>query len=401
MPESSFFSSLSPFYEEHFITHVFLIYAGAAVLATLALYARQTMIVAYIIVGMLLGPLGAGLIEDPERIKETSEIGITFLLFLLGLDLSPVKLLKLLRSMTIVTVVSCLLFGVFGFAFGLLWGANYLNALIIGAALMFSSTIIGLKLLPTTVLHHKPTGETIISILLLQDALAIVILLVLRFAGNEDVSQTMAFVPLLALPLLVGGIYLVQKYVIHRCFERFQGIREYLLLLAIGWSVGVAEIAEFIGLSREIGAFIAGIVLASNPIAPYIAQSLKPIRDFFLIIFFFSLGASVDFSTLTAVALPALVLALLTVSLKPFAFNFLLRASGQEKQRSMETGVRLGQGSEFSLLIAVLAWEVGLITTETSMLIQTFIVLTFLISPYLIVMRYPTPISPNEALRRD
>ena len=280
MSESSFLFSFSPFYEEHFTTHIFLIFAGAAVLATLALYARQTLIVAYILVGMLLGPVGAGLIEDPERIKEISEIGITFLLFLLGLELSPVKLLKLLRSMTIVTVSSCLLFGLFGFAFGLVWGASYSDALIIGVALMFSSTIIGLKLLPTTVLHHKPTGETIISILLLQDVIAIFVLLSLRFAGEENISKTLALVPILTLPLLVGGVYLAQKYIIYRCFEKFEGIREYLLLLTIGWSVGVAEVAEFVGLSREIGAFIAGIALASNPISLYIAQSLKPIRDF-------------------------------------------------------------------------------------------------------------------------
>ena len=108
-----------------------------------------------------------------------------------------------------------------------------------------------------------------------------------------------------------------------------------------------------------------------------------------------------DFDALIAVSIPALILALSVVYLKPFVFGFLLQSSGQEKQRAVETGVRLGQGSEFSLLIAVLAWEVALITMETSLLIQTFVILTFLISPYLIVMRYPTPISPTEALRRD
>ena len=273
----------------YFSSDIFLIYTGAAALATVALYARQTMLVAYIVVGMLLGPVGVGLIQNDEHIEEMSEIGITFLLFLLGLDLSPVKLMKLLRSMTLVTTASSLLFGSLGFFFGVLWGADLVNALVLGAAMMFSSTIIGLKLLPTTVLHHKPTGETIISILLLQDALAIVVLLALRLTGN-DVSHLAAATPLIALPLLAGGVYLVQKYVISRWFRKFDTIKEYLLLLTIGWSVGVAELAEIIGLSREIGAFIAGITLAANPIALYIADSLKPIRDFFLIIFFFSLG---------------------------------------------------------------------------------------------------------------
>ncbi len=393
----SHFTALSG---SHFGTDIFLIYTGAAALATLALYARQTMLVAYIVVGILLGPVGVGLIKDPEHIKEMSEIGIMFLLFLLGLDLSPVKLMRLLRSTTLITGVSSLLFGTLGFAFGLLWGADTGDALVLGAALMFSSTIIGLKLLPTTVLHHKPTGETIISILLLQDALAILILLAIRLAG-EDLPRAAAAVPLLALPLLIGGVYLVQKHVISRWFEKFDTIREYLLLLTIGWSVGVAELAEFVGLSREIGAFIAGITLATNPIALYIAESLKPIRDFFLIIFFFSLGASVNLDVMIEVAVPALILAALVLALKPATFNVLLRISGEERQRSLETGVRLGQGSEFSLLIAALAAEIGVIALKTSTLIQAVVLLTFLVSPYLIVMRYPTPIGLTEKLRRD
>ena len=384
----------------HFEANIFLIYTGAAALATLALYARQTMLVAYIVVGILLGPVGVGLIEDSKHIREMSEIGIMFLLFLLGLDLSPVKLMKLLGSMTLITGASSFLFGAFGYIFGLLWGADTSDALVLGASLMFSSTIIGLKLLPTTVLHHKPVGETIISVLLLQDALAILLLLVIRIAG-EDLSQATAVLPLVMLPLFIGGVYLMQKHVISRWFKKFDTIREYLLLLVIGWSVGVAELAEFIGLSREIGAFIAGITLAANPIALYIAESLKPIRDFFLIIFFFSLGASVDLKVMAEVAVPALILAALVMLIKPVVFNWLLKRSKGDKQHSFEIGIRLGQGSEFSLLIGVLAAEIGLIALKTSTLIQTVVLLTFLVSPYLIVMRYPTPIGLTEKLRRD
>ena len=385
----------------HFeINNIFLIYTGAAVLATVALYTRQTMIVAYIVLGVALGPVGAGLITNTEHINEMSHVGIMFLLFLLGLDLSPIKLVKMLRSMVLVTGLSSFLFGGIGFAFGLLWGAATMDALIIGVALMFSSTIIGLKLLPTTVLHHKPTGETIISVLLLQDALAILALLGIRLAGH-DFSGVAAATPLVALPLLIGVVYLVQKHVISRWFEKFDTIREYLLLLTIGWSIGIAELAEFIGLSREIGAFIAGITLAANPVALYIAESLKPIRDFFLIIFFFSLGASVNLDVTFDVAVPALILAALIIALKPVTFSVLLRASGQDRHRSLETGVRLGQGSEFSLLVAALAMEIGVIALETGALIQTVVLMTFLVSPYLIVMRYPTPIGLTKELRRD
>ncbi len=141
---------------------------------------------------------------------------------------------------------------------------------------MFSSTIIGLKLIPTTVLHHQHTGEIIISVLLLQDIIAIVLLLVLEASAQESMSWMSLSKPLLALPLLVLITYLVEKYILIRLIRLFDRIQEYIFLLAIGWCLGVAEAAEWMGLSYEIGAFIAGVSIASSPIALFIAESLKP-----------------------------------------------------------------------------------------------------------------------------
>ena len=168
------------------VFNFFLIFTGAALLATLALYARQALIVAYIVLGLAFGPWGLGLIADPAVIRQTSTIGIMFLLFLLGLNLHPQKLWKLLQEALLVTGVSSLVFALLGAASGYLLGFAWLESLLLGAALMFSSTIIGLKLLPTTVLHHRHTGEIIISILLLQDMIAILILLGLQARGRLD-----------------------------------------------------------------------------------------------------------------------------------------------------------------------------------------------------------------------
>jgi len=159
--------------EEHLTYHLFLIFAGAAVLATVALFARQAMIVAYIILGLLLGPAVFNLVPDPELIQQISDVGIIFLLFLLGLNLHPQKLITLFKSTLLTTLTACLVFGLVGGVFSLLLGLNAVDSLIVGIAMMFSSTIIGLKLLPTTILHHQHTGEIIISILLLQDIIAI------------------------------------------------------------------------------------------------------------------------------------------------------------------------------------------------------------------------------------
>ena len=380
---------------------IFLIFAGAAALATLALYARQSLLVVYIVLGILLGPSVSNLVSDPALIKSLSHIGIIFLLFLLGVNLGPQKLIEQFRMSTIVTGASSLLFLLTGFVLALLLGFSVIEALVIGAAMMFSSTIIALKLLPTTVLHHQHTGEIIISILLFQDLIAILILMLLP----ADWQAGFPFMQILKLLASLFGLLafalLFERYVLIKLIARFDRIQEYIFLMAIGWCLSMAELASLFGLSAEIGAFIAGIVLATNPIALYIGESLKPLRDFFLVIFFFALGASFDLHIIGEVLLPSLLIATVFMLLKPYSFRWLLGSVGEAGDRRLEIGVRLGQVSEFSLFIAVLALELGVIGTRASYLIQVSTLLTFMVSSWYIVMRYPTPISTSDKLRRD
>jgi Kef-type K+ transport system membrane component KefB len=206
---------------------------------------------------------------------------------------------------------------------------------------------------------------------------------------------------LIYLPALVGVVYLIERFVLIKLIQRFDEIHEYIFLLAIAWCLGIAELAHFVGLSHEIGAFVAGVTLASSPIALFITERLKPLRDFFLIIFFFSLGAGFNLSVINEILIPGTTLAILVLVCKPLIFAWLLRREGEKKYVSYETGFRLGQISEFSLLIAVLAVNSGFIDEKTSYLIQFATLLTFIVSSYIIVMRYPTPISVRARLRRD
>jgi len=380
---------------------IFLIFTGAAVLATVALYARQALLIAYIVLGILFGPSVFGLITDPLLISGISKVGIMFLLFLLGLNLHPQNLLKLARETTLITGASSVLFSLIGFVVAWLLGYELGEALIIGATMIFSSTIIGLKLLPTTVLHHQHTGEIIISILLLQDIIAIVVLLLLQ--GESQGHSAALDIALLGLSLagLIFFAYLFERFVLIRLIRRFDKIQEYIFLVAIGWCLGMAQLAAVLGLSHEIGAFIGGVALATSPISLFISESLKPLRDFFLIIFFFSLGASFDLAILTQVLLPATLLAVIALTIKPLVFRLLLRQAGEEVDRASEIGIRLSQMSEFSLLIAVLALELGIIGHQASYLIQLSTLISFIISSYIIVFRYPTPIAVSDRLRRD
>jgi Kef-type K+ transport system membrane component KefB len=380
---------------------IFLIFTGAAVLAAIALFARQSLLVAYILLGGLVGPWGLKLINDAAIIQEIGHIGIIFLLFLLGLNLQPAQLVRMLRKAILVTVISSLVFGTAGMLAGLAFGYSHFESLIIGSVMMFSSTIIGLKLLPTTALHHRHVGQVMISILLLQDILAIGILLFLEGLSHAGMEWQQLVSLALSLPLIVVISLLFERFILQRLIQRFDTIQEYIFLTAIGWCLGVAQLADVLGLSHEIGAFIAGVSLATNPIALYIAESFKPLRDFFLIMFFFSLGASFNITMLPEVIIPATVIALLMLVFKPVILARLLRQSGESSGLSNEVGVRLGQISEFSLMIAVLALNAGAISSRASYLIQATTLITFIVSSYIIMLNYPTPIAVSERLRKD
>ena len=384
-----------------FLFSFFLIFACAGLLATLALFTRQPLIVMYIVTGIILGPSGTALIDNPELISSIAKFGIIFLLFLLGLDMQPGKLIKTLRSALLVGVSSSVVFFSVGFLIASAFGYSMTETIIIGIAMMFSSTIIGIKLLPTTVLHHRHTGELMISLLLIQDLIAIIVLLVitgglLEFDGAAKIARV-----LISLPLLLLFSWLFVKYVLLRLLEKFDAFHEYIFLVAIAWCLGLAELSELAGLSLEIGAFVAGVTIATSPIALYIADHLKPLRDFFLVLFFFSIGAGFHMDLLAEVIVPAAALAIIILALKPITFKLMLRRMSETSALGWETGFRLGQISEFSLLIAFVATAQDLISEEASHLIQATAILTFLASSYLVVFRYPTPIAVDDRLRRD
>ncbi|MEC7546687.1 MAG: sodium:proton antiporter [Thalassolituus sp.] len=377
----------------------FLIFAGALVLATVALYTRQPVLVAYIALGGIAGPYGMGWIEHPDELIDMAHIGIIFLLFLLGLDMQPSALFSVLRKAMLVALISSLLFFGIGAGITFLLGFSTMDAVIVGLACMFSSTIIGLKLLPTTVLHHKHSGDLMVGLLLIQDMIAILTLILLGVMEGE--SDTPVWQPFIALPLLAVGCYLIVKFVLLPLIKRFDRYQEYLFIMAIGWCLAVAEGAAMMGLSAEIGAFIAGVTLATSPIAQFMAISLKPLRDFFLVMFFFTLGAGVNLDLLGDVIWGAALLAGAVLILKPVIFRMLLGKMSESSTLAWDVGFRLGQISEFSLLVAFVALESALLSERGSLLIQATAIITFIISSYIVVFNYPNPIAVKDKLRRD
>lgn len=387
--------------EHNLLDAFFLIFSGAAALATLALFTRQPVLIAYIMLGGLIGPYGVGLVTDIALLQQVAGIGIMFLLFLIGLDMELSALMAVIRESALVNLGSSVIFFIAGAAVTLAFGFTRTEAAIVGLAMLNPSTIVALKLLPTTVLHHRRTGELIIGISLLQDLLALLAISLIPVMAGAATAPLDLIRLVVAMPVLLVLSYIGVKRVIEPLIMRFDRFHEYIFLLAIGWCLGVATLSNAMGLSRETGAFIAGISLASSPIAQFIALNLRPLRDFFLVLFFFALGAGFDSSILPKIFLPALLLTAVVVGIKPVAYRFMLERLSERRELAWDVGFRLGQVSEFSLLIAVTALQAAIISEAASFLIQAIVILSFVISSYIVIFNFPNPIAVSERLRRD
>jgi len=236
----------------------------------------------------------------------------------------------------------------------------------------------------------------------MQDIIAIVVLILIngaQHAGGLDWRDLVSVC--VTLPALVFFAFAIERYVLVKLLARFDRTQEYVFLLSIGWCLALSMLAHHLGLSEDIGAFVAGVSLASSPISLFIAESLKPLRDFFLVMFFFAVGATFNFGAAAQVVIPALILASLILVFKPLCFHFLLSKAGEKKAVAKEVGMRLGQASEFSLLVASIALSTKLISDVASNLIQATTILTFIVSSYVVVLKYPTPMSLTDKMRKD
>jgi Kef-type K+ transport system membrane component KefB len=371
----------------------------SSLLAWLACRGRQPVIVAYFLCGVLLALAGFRRVAAVEVMDHLARFGVTLLLFLAGLVLHPDRLLTFFRTAFLVTLVKSVLGWVLVFAFLLAWGFGVRDSSIAAVALMFSSTILVIKLLPTTTLHQKRMGSICIAILIAEDLLAVVFLLFVGSAGDATLPQ-MFLVPVKALLLGLLAVF-GEQFVVRRMMRSADRYNEVLIMLCLGWCVGIATLAYQIGVPYEVGAFVAGLAMARGKIAPVLSEQLKPIRDFFLMFFFFVLGATFDVSQLRAVWLPALCATALIVVSRPLSLRWLFRRMGEEPGFAGEMGLRLGQASEFALIIATAAAMSGHLSAAVAQLVQLTTVATMLISSYTVVLKCPTPIGVEPGLQRD
>lgn len=378
--------------ENTILSSIFMIFLGSSILGTLAMFTRQSLMVVYMLVGILLGRLDLHL--DSLIIKDIGEVGIIVLLFLLGLHLDPHNLIRGARTTALPTLVTAALFALVGYQIAVIFGLTQTTAAIVGLSMMFSSTIISLKLLPSNILHHGMIGENMISVLLIQDVLAILVLIGLKAAGSAgpiDIEAIGYIVMGMVSILFIS--FVGERFVVVPLFQRFEKNREYLFLVALGWCFSMSDLAHHFNLSHEIGAFIAGVSIASTSnVALYLAECLKPLRDFFLVLFFFSIGVQFDLTLMPLMYMPVLVMAFVMIILKPVAFRYLFTFTKQSVPESWELGIRLGQVSEFSILVAEIAEQSQVIGADAAFLVKGTTILTFLLSSLWVTRTYRTPI---------
>lgn len=380
------------------LTSISLIYAGAAIIATLALFSRQSLVIAYIVLGMLLGPYGFMVVNDDNLIQDIGHVGMIFLLFLAGLHLDPKNLASMLQKAVVVTLSTSLAFAGIGYAVA--WGAGFsmIDSVLIGAAMMFSSTLLGLKLLPNSLLHSHHLGEVIISVLLIQDLLAILTLIILQTSGHESLTTTHLVKVFMSVPLLCLYAFFIERFFLAKLFKMYESVREYLFITSVGWCLLVAQIATWIGLSHDIGAFIAGVAIATGSISSYLSECFSPLRDFFLVLFFFAIGANLNIWELPNIYLPVIILTVSIMVAKPTLYWWSLLRSPEEEKIGWEVGVRLGQASEFSVLVAQVASQSRLISPQAAAVIQATTILSFMISSYWVTQSFKTPAMINKTV---
>ena len=373
--------------EQHIFAELSLVFVVVALIAGLMRYLRQPLVLGYILTGILVGPLALNLIKSKGAFEGFAEIGIALLLFIIGLGMN-ITVIRSLGKVSVLTAAAILVpIGGLGWLIGHMVGFDNATALVIGLALFFSSTIIILKALSDKKQLNRLHGQIAIGVIIVDDivaTIAIVVVTALGQGGNLG-FQDFAWMALkafgLGLLLFIAGAKIMPILA-----KKFAKSQEFLFIFAIAWGFGIANLFSVMGFSPEVGALFAGVALASIPYATEMSARLKPLRDFFLILFFVFLGETFVFDNFLAVLLPALLFSAIVLIGKPIFVMAALGFLKYTRLTSFKAGVHLSQISEFSIVLVVIANSTGLVNAYATSIITLVALITIGVSSYL--MKY-------------
>ena len=366
---------------------VALILALAVAAGAIAKLLRQPVVVSFIIVGILAGPTAFNLVEGAEEIRLFAKFGIAILLFLVGLKLD----FHMIRSTGKVALVAGLSQVAFtaavGFGIAMLFGFEATTAFYIAVALTFSSTIIIIKLIGDKRELDTLYGRIAVGILIVQDILVVAAMVVIVTIGTpgEGSVVTDLIVTLASSAVFLGVIAFASKFVLEKVLDWISKSPELTLLFGVAWAIVLAAISILIGLSMEIGAFVAGVSLASTAYRESLGARMVSLRDVMLLFFFIELGASLTFADALGQLWPAIVLSVFVLVGKPLIVFAIMGWMGYRSITSFRTGVALAQISEFSLILIALGYSLGQVDSAVLSLVTLVAVFTITVSSYLIL----------------
>ena len=364
---------------------VALVLAIATGMAFLMQRLKQPLVLGHVLTGILVGPIFFNLLNVHEGAYDIfAKLGITSLLFIVGLSLSP-KVVREVGGVSVAAGLGQVVFtSFFGFALGLVLGFPLVEAFFIALALTFSSTIIILKSLQDSGDLGTLHGKISVGILLVQDVVATGSLILISTLGNGASSGqaiTVALLKALLLSLVIAG---VSKLVLPALTRSFANSQEFLLLFSVSWGLALAGLFHLAGFSIEIGALAAGISLASSPYHFEISAKMKLLRDFFIVLFFIVLGAGLTFENVERLWIPTAVFSIFVIIGNPLIMLSIMGAMGYNRRTAFLTGLSMAQVSEFSLVLILLAAQQGHVTTGAVALVTLVALVTIGCSSYLL-----------------
>ena len=372
---------------------VSLILLAAAVLGAIGLLLRQPLIIVYILLGIALGPSGIKLVQSQDVVDLLAQVGIAILLFLVGLELNP-DYVRRIGAVAVATGLGQLSFTIIiGFLLTLLLGKDWLTALYIAIALTFSSTIIIVKLLSDKRELDTLHGRIAIGFLIVQDIAVIVALVAMSVlgggqAGEQGLAQVLGAIAL-KLAALGAGMYLAMRYLLGRLLRFLARSLELLLIFAVAWAVGLAALGDWLGFSKELGAFLAGFALSPTHFRDAISTRLIPLRDFLLLFFFIDLGTKFDLATAQQEWLTALILALFVLIGNPLIVMAIMGTMGYRRKTGFLAGLTVAQISEFSIIFIAMGLSLGHVRQDALSITTMVGLITIALSTYMILYSQP------------
>ena len=345
---------------------------------------RQPMLIGYILTGLIVGPSVLGVIKSPETIEVLGTFGVALLLFIVGLGLNP-KVIKEVGKVSLFAGIGQIVFTTgIGFVLVHALGYNTVTSIYVGLALAFSSTIIILKLLSDKKDQHKLYGKIAIGLLLIQDLTASIALVAASAGASGSFSINELGWLVLKGTLLVCGTVLFTQLIVKRFNNFLSRSQELLFLFALAWGFGIATVFYKTGFSVEIGALLAGVCLAGMPYSQEVSSRLRPLRDFFVIVFFIALGARVDIGSISTIIWQVLALSFFVLIVKPIIVMLIMGTLGYTKKTSYKAGIVMSQISEFSLILLLVGLANHQLSEEAVTMVTVLGILTIALSSYFI-----------------